>query len=79
MTRCVHVLSGDLGDFASFVAHMKKIAEEKDVDLLLVDSGDLHDGTGISDGYPAGSVDAHDVRSTLHYTNEWLTHRRLVQ
>ncbi|KAL1672005.1 Metallo-dependent phosphatase-like protein [Schizophyllum commune] len=57
--------SGDLGDFASFVAHMKKIAEEKDVDLLLVDSGDLHDGTGISDGYPAGSVDAHDSNEFL--------------
>jgi hypothetical protein len=57
------VCSGDLGDFASFVTHMKQIAivscsyivlslsppntiyeQEKDVDLLLVDSGDLHDG-----------------------------------
>jgi len=52
--------SGDFGDFASFVAHMKQIASEKDVDLLLVDSGDLHDGTGLSDGFPAGGVDAHD-------------------
>ncbi|TFY74337.1 hypothetical protein EWM64_g9675 [Hericium alpestre] len=52
--------SGDFGDFASFVSHMKKIAEEKDVDLLLVDSGDLHDGTGLSDGFPPGGVDAHD-------------------
>ncbi|THU78430.1 Metallo-dependent phosphatase [Dendrothele bispora CBS 962.96] len=38
--------SGDLGDFASFVSHMKEIALQKDVDLLLIDSGDLHDGTG---------------------------------
>ncbi|KAH9058231.1 Metallo-dependent phosphatase-like protein [Lactarius vividus] len=52
--------SGDFGDFASFVAHMKKIADEKDVDLLLVDSGDLHDGTGLSDGSPPGGIDAHD-------------------
>ncbi|KAH8112352.1 Metallo-dependent phosphatase-like protein [Phellopilus nigrolimitatus] len=52
--------SGDFGDFASFVSHMKEIALEKNVDLLLVDSGDLHDGTGLSDGYPAGRVDAHD-------------------
>ncbi|EIW54383.1 uncharacterized protein TRAVEDRAFT_173577 [Trametes versicolor FP-101664 SS1] len=52
--------SGDFGDFASFVAHMKQIAAEKDVDLLLVDSGDLHDGTGLSDGFPAGGVDAHE-------------------
>ena len=53
--------SGDLGDFASFVTHMKQLALEKDVDLLLVDSGDLHDGTGLSDGFPPGDVDGHDV------------------
>ncbi|KAJ6495385.1 Metallo-dependent phosphatase-like protein [Mycena sanguinolenta] len=51
--------SGDFGDFASFVSHMKVLALEKDVDLLLVDSGDLHDGTGLSDGFPPGGVDAH--------------------
>ncbi|KAL0564807.1 hypothetical protein V5O48_017229 [Marasmius crinis-equi] len=38
---------------------MKEIALEKDVDLLLVDSGDLHDGTGLSDGFPPGQVDGH--------------------
>ena len=38
------------------------MAIEKDVDLLLVDSGDLHDGTGLSDGFPPGGIDAHDVR-----------------
>ncbi|KAI0043124.1 Metallo-dependent phosphatase [Auriscalpium vulgare] len=52
--------SGDFGDFASFVAHMKELALEKNVDLLLVDSGDLHDGTGLSDGFAPGGVDAHD-------------------
>lgn len=57
--------SGDLGDFASFVTHMKNIAIEKDVDLLLVDSGDLHDGTGLSDGYPPGGVDAHESNKFL--------------
>ncbi|KAJ7097726.1 Metallo-dependent phosphatase-like protein [Mycena belliarum] len=51
--------SGDFGDFASFVTHMKELAIKKDVDLLLVDSGDLHDGTGLSDGFPSGGVDAH--------------------
>jgi 2',3'-cyclic-nucleotide 2'-phosphodiesterase (5'-nucleotidase family) len=50
--------SADFGDFSSFVTHMKELALKKDVDLLLVDSGDLHDGTGLSDGYPAGGVDA---------------------
>ncbi|KAA1477516.1 hypothetical protein DENSPDRAFT_885166 [Dentipellis sp. KUC8613] len=52
--------SADLGDFASFVAHMKDLAVEKDVDILLVDSGDLHDGTGLSDRSPDGSVDGHE-------------------
>ncbi|PPR00075.1 hypothetical protein CVT24_008977 [Panaeolus cyanescens] len=57
--------SGDLGDFASFVAHMKEIALEKDVDLLLVDSGDLHDGTGLTDGFPPGGIDAHAANQFL--------------
>ncbi|TFK50866.1 hypothetical protein OE88DRAFT_1659986 [Heliocybe sulcata] len=57
--------SGDFGDFASFVAHMKEIALLKDVDLLLVDSGDLHDGTGLSDGFPPGGVDAHDTNQFI--------------
>ncbi|OCH90565.1 hypothetical protein OBBRIDRAFT_834882 [Obba rivulosa] len=57
--------SGDLGDFYSFVEHMKLIALEKDVDLLLVDSGDVHDGTGLSDGFPPGGVDAHDSNKFL--------------
>ncbi|TDL19499.1 hypothetical protein BD410DRAFT_792116 [Rickenella mellea] len=52
--------SGDFGDFASFVTHMKEIALQKDVDLLLVDTGDLHDGTGLSDGFPPGGLDGHD-------------------
>ncbi|TCD62703.1 hypothetical protein EIP91_006528 [Steccherinum ochraceum] len=57
--------SGDLGDFASFVSHMKQLALEKDVDLLLVDSGDLHDGTGLSDGFPPGGVDGHESNKFL--------------
>ncbi|KAG1737747.1 Metallo-dependent phosphatase-like protein [Suillus lakei] len=57
--------SGDLGDFSSFVTHMKQIAIDKGVDLLLIDSGDLHDGTGLSDGYPPGDVDAHESNKFL--------------
>ncbi|KAJ7167792.1 Metallo-dependent phosphatase-like protein [Mycena filopes] len=52
--------SGTWGDYSAFVSHMKELAVEKDVDLLLVDSGDLHDGTGLSDGFPAGGVDGQD-------------------
>ncbi|KAJ8508200.1 hypothetical protein ONZ45_g9512 [Pleurotus djamor] len=57
--------SGDFGDYASFVAHMKKIALKKDVDLLLVDSGDTHDGTGLTDGHPPGGVNSHDSNKYL--------------
>ncbi|TDZ35742.1 Secreted protein [Colletotrichum spinosum] len=39
----------DWGDFVSFVKHMRQKADDLDVDLLLVDTGDLHDGAGLSD------------------------------
>ncbi|CAP68900.1 uncharacterized protein PODANS_7_8620 [Podospora anserina S mat+] len=36
---------------------MKRTAEDLKVDLLLVDSGDLHDGTGLSDSTtPNGEI-----------------------
>ncbi|GAA93707.1 uncharacterized protein L969DRAFT_19756 [Mixia osmundae IAM 14324] len=44
--------SGDLGDFYSFAIRMKALAAEQKRDLLLVDSGDLHDGNGLSDADP---------------------------
>lgn len=57
--------SGDLGDFASFVSRMKDTADKKGVDLLVVDSGDLHDGNGLSDGYPVGGVDGQMVSTAI--------------
>ncbi|KDQ13523.1 hypothetical protein BOTBODRAFT_160460 [Botryobasidium botryosum FD-172 SS1] len=57
--------SGDFGDFASFVDHMKREADLRGVDLLLVDSGDLHDGTGLSDGYPPGGIDGHETNELI--------------
>ncbi|KAK4184174.1 Metallo-dependent phosphatase-like protein [Podospora australis] len=39
----------DWGDYTSFVIEMKRKADCMGVDLLLLDSGDLHDGTGLSD------------------------------
>ncbi|KAG7444360.1 uncharacterized protein BT62DRAFT_921184 [Guyanagaster necrorhizus] len=53
-----------IGDFSSFVAHMKEIAIDKGVDILLVDSRDIHDGTGLSDGYLPGGVDGREVNLT---------------
>jgi 2',3'-cyclic-nucleotide 2'-phosphodiesterase (5'-nucleotidase family) len=47
----------DWGDFVSFTKHMRQRARELDVDLLLVDTGDLHDGAGLSDATsPNGKV-----------------------
>ncbi|OLL25589.1 Secreted protein [Neolecta irregularis DAH-3] len=40
---------GDWGDFSSFVTIMKEIAAFKQADLLLIDTGDLNDGNGMSD------------------------------
>lgn len=56
------LISGTFGDLYSFVHHMKRRAAKLNVDLLLVDSGDLHDGNGLSDGFPKGGVNGHEVR-----------------
>jgi len=47
----------DWGDYASFTKHMKQKARTLGVDLLLVDTGDLHDGAGLSDSTsPNGNI-----------------------
>lgn len=47
----------DWGDYVSFTKHMKHKAGNLSVDLLLVDTGDLHDGNGLSDATtPNGAV-----------------------
>ncbi|RLP63698.1 hypothetical protein L150_02424 [Candida albicans Ca529L] len=37
------------GDFISFTTHLRRIAHSRNQDLLLIDSGDRHDGNGLSD------------------------------
>ncbi|KAG9089399.1 hypothetical protein FRC07_012341 [Ceratobasidium sp. 392] len=44
---------------------MKDTAARKKVDLLLVDSGDIHNGNGLSDGFPAGGIDGHESNKFL--------------
>ncbi|KAG1444367.1 hypothetical protein G6F56_010330 [Rhizopus delemar] len=48
-----HVLqgsyNGDLGDFYSFTIRMKEKAKRLKKDLFIVDTGDTHDGDGLSD------------------------------
>ncbi|TGJ83897.1 hypothetical protein E0Z10_g4861 [Xylaria hypoxylon] len=47
----------DWGDFVTFSTHFKQQAGNMGVDLLLVDTGDLHDGAGLSDATsPDGAV-----------------------
>ncbi|ORX95050.1 Metallo-dependent phosphatase-like protein, partial [Clohesyomyces aquaticus] len=47
----------DWGDYVSFTKHMKQKARKLGVDLLLVDTGDLHDGAGLSDATkPNGKI-----------------------
>ncbi|KAA8893132.1 Metallo-dependent phosphatase-like protein [Sphaerosporella brunnea] len=41
--------SADLGDYISFVSHMRRRAHEKDVDFLVVDTGDRSEGNGLWD------------------------------
>ncbi|TGJ87953.1 hypothetical protein E0Z10_g862 [Xylaria hypoxylon] len=42
--------SADWGDYISFTEHMRKKADEKGVDLLVVDTGDRVEGNGLYDG-----------------------------
>lgn len=48
--------------------------QSKSSDLLLLDAGDLHDGTGLVDGVPAGEVPGVDAMRVLgdiaNYRNE---------
>ncbi|KAJ3273680.1 hypothetical protein HDU76_010776, partial [Blyttiomyces sp. JEL0837] len=41
--------SANWADFAVFVDGMRALAAKKDVELFVVDSGDTHDGTALSD------------------------------
>ena len=57
----------DWGDFVSFTKHMKQKARELDVDLLLVDTGDLHDGAGLSDATSPNGVLSNPVFENIDY------------
>ncbi|KAF2868175.1 Metallo-dependent phosphatase-like protein [Massariosphaeria phaeospora] len=47
----------DWGDYVSFTKHMKKKAQDLGVDMLMVDTGDLHDGAGLTDATtPNGNI-----------------------
>lgn len=43
------IYGADWGDFVSFAHHLRQLAHANGHDLLLIDSGDRHDGNGLSD------------------------------
>ncbi|KKZ61937.1 hypothetical protein EMCG_00499 [[Emmonsia] crescens] len=57
----------DWGDYASFVRHMRKKADELHVDLLLIDTGDLHDGNGLSDTTTPNGLYTNEIFTQIDY------------
>jgi 2',3'-cyclic-nucleotide 2'-phosphodiesterase (5'-nucleotidase family) len=45
-------LNADFGDFCSLIYHMNENARSQGFEFLLFDSGDVIEGTGISDATP---------------------------
>ncbi|KAF9586503.1 hypothetical protein BGW38_003628 [Lunasporangiospora selenospora] len=59
--------SGDFGDFASFVSHMRQQADRLQKDLLVVDSGDLVNGNGLSDATPVRGTVTRPFYKKINY------------
>ncbi|KAF9436911.1 hypothetical protein BGZ76_002575 [Entomortierella beljakovae] len=59
--------SADFGDFASFLAHMRQQAAHRRKDLLVVDSGDLHDGNGLADATPVSGEISDPIFQKVNY------------
>ncbi|KAK8858734.1 hypothetical protein IAR55_002963 [Kwoniella newhampshirensis] len=59
--------SGDFGSFASFATHLRSIADSKGLDLLLIDAGDHHDGSGLVSSSPDGPGRTEEIFSQLPY------------
>ncbi|MCJ1358997.1 MAG: hypothetical protein MMC33_008997 [Icmadophila ericetorum] len=57
----------DWGDFVSFSRHFQHMAGNLGVDLLLIDTGDLHDGDGISDATDPDGIDALPIFNNLNF------------
>lgn len=51
----------------SFTRLMKQAAADRGVDLLLVDTGDLHDGTGLSDGTKVNGAKSMPIFDEIDY------------
>ncbi|PTB62655.1 hypothetical protein BBK36DRAFT_1129005 [Trichoderma citrinoviride] len=53
--------SADWGDYISFSQHMRKLADDKGADLLLIDTGDRVEGSGIYDGSVPKGIYLHEI------------------
>jgi 2',3'-cyclic-nucleotide 2'-phosphodiesterase (5'-nucleotidase family) len=58
--------SGDWGDYISFATRMREQADERGVDLLLVDTGDKVDGNGLYDGSNPKGKYTYDIFKEQH-------------
>ncbi|KAL5353178.1 hypothetical protein ACLOAV_001211 [Pseudogymnoascus australis] len=57
----------DWGDFVSFTKQMKAKATELKVDLLLIDTGDLHDGNGMADATTPNGAASNPIFENISY------------
>ncbi|OBT39995.1 hypothetical protein VE00_09429 [Pseudogymnoascus sp. WSF 3629] len=57
----------DWGDFVSFTRHMKAKATAMNVDLLLIDTGDLHDGNGLADATSPNGAASNPIFENIPY------------
>ncbi|KAF9157729.1 hypothetical protein DFQ26_008415 [Actinomortierella ambigua] len=71
--------SADFGDFASFVKNMRKKAERMRKDLFVIDSGDLHDGNGLSDSTPLNGQVSDPIFSAMKYDMLTIGNHELYQ
>ncbi|UKZ81470.1 hypothetical protein TrVFT333_009242 [Trichoderma virens FT-333] len=53
--------SADWGDYISFSQHMRKLADDKGADLLLIDTGDRIEGSGIYDSSVPKGLYQYDI------------------
>lgn len=58
--------SADWGDYVSFAHHMRKEADDRGVDLLLVDTGDRVEGNGLYDASSPKGQHTYDIYKEQH-------------
>ncbi|KAF9949369.1 hypothetical protein BGZ70_001803 [Mortierella alpina] len=71
--------SADFGDFASFLFHMRQQASLRRQDLLVVDSGDLHHGTGLTDITELDGQLSNPIFEKINYDALSIGNHELVQ